>query len=268
MKRCLALWGLVFLAAAFPARALSVLPSWNEAQQRAWWTTNPTPNLWPQAADALQAQLEADYKQEGVRAFSNPDFQAWLDHLAWIRLGLDCPGAIRSPADLATFISLAQDESVSHLLVEKLSPFDKKDAALMNLLRLSAANPADLHEYAALGVAFSLVFDGPFPDDWPHSQVPHNAVPIGDVDVVKRFQFYVQSNREHKLDLDPTRLSFENLKYLVDSELELSELAYAQSNRISSTQFADAFFSAARFSMIRSFLTARLARVRTCLRPG
>ena len=31
---------------------------------------------------------------------------------------------------------------------------------------------------------------------------------------------------------------------------------------------AAAFFSLARFSMIRSFLTARLARVRTCLRPG
>ncbi len=53
----------------------------------------------------------------------------------------------------------------------------------------------------------------------------------------------MQSNRDKKLDLDPTQLSFENLKYLVDSEVKLSELAYAQQNRISYSQFADAFFS-------------------------
>ena len=82
-----------------------------------------------------------------------------------------------------------------------------------------------------------------FPQDWPHHQVKQSAVPIGDLDPVQRFAFYVQSNRDKKLDQDISLLSFENLKYLVDSEVKLSELAYAQKNRVSYSQFADAFFS-------------------------
>ncbi|HEV3272457.1 MAG TPA: hypothetical protein VGZ93_09775 [Candidatus Methylacidiphilales bacterium] len=245
MQKGLAISFLVLVVALCPAqRVLSqALPPWNDDTRNAWWAKNPTPNLWPRAAGALQAQLEADYKQNGARVFSNPYFQGWLDHLEWIRLGLDCPDVLADPAQLKTFIVLGRDETVSHLFVEKLDPDDIKEQALKNLIRLSEATAADLHEYAALGVAYSLVFDEPFPDDWPHAQVSHDAVPIGDLDIVKRFQFYVQSNRAGKLDLNPTRLSFENLKYLVDSEVKLSELEYAQKNRIPYSGFADAFFS-------------------------
>ena len=218
------------------------LPSWNSNVQKAWWAKNPTPDLWPKAADALQAQLEAGYKQNGVRAFSDSDFQSWLEHLEWIRLGLDCPEVLADAHHLKTFIALGQDEAISHLFVEKLDPLDVKNEALKNLLRLAEANSDDLHEYAALGVAYSLVFDQPFPKDWPHRQVDHAAVPIGDLDIVQRFHFYVQSNRDKKLDLDLTQLTFENLKYLVDSEVKLSELEYAQTNRISYSHFSDAYF--------------------------
>jgi hypothetical protein len=219
------------------------LPSWNETAQKAWWASNPSPNSWPKAADALQVQLETAYKQNGGRVFSDSDFQGWMEHLEWIRLGLACPDVLADAAHLKTFIALGQDEVISHLFVEKIDPLDVKDEALKNLLRLSDANAADLHEYAALGVAYSLVFDQPFPDDWPHPQVSRDAVPIGDPDLVARFHFYVQSNRDKKLDLDLTQLSFENLKFLVDSEVKLSELEYAQNNRISYSQFGDAFFS-------------------------
>jgi len=219
------------------------LPSWNETAQKAWWASNPSPNSWPKAADALQVQLEAAYKQNGGRVFSDSDFQGWMEHLEWIRLGLACPDVLADATHLKTFIALGQDEVISHLFVEKIDPLDVKDEALKNLLRLSDANAADLHEYAALGVAYSLVFDQPFPDDWPHPQVSRDAVPIGDPDLVARFHFYVQSNRDKKLDLDLTQLSFENLKFLVDSEVKLSELEYAQNNRISYSQFGDAFLS-------------------------
>jgi hypothetical protein len=219
------------------------LPSWSDSTQKDWWTKNPTPDTWSKAADALQAQLEAVYTQNGARVFSDSDFQNWLEHLEWIRLGLNYSGEISDPNDLKTFIALGQDAGVSHLLVEKLDPLDFPKQALRNLLRLSEANAADLHEYAALGVAFCVVFDQPFPLGWPHRQVAQDAVPIGDLDIVQRFHFYVQSNRDKKLDLDPTTLSVENLKFLVDSEVKLSELAYAQTNRISYSQFSDAYFS-------------------------
>jgi hypothetical protein len=245
MEKGLAILLLSLAAALCPAQQVlsQALPSWNGNVQKDWWAKNPSPDLWPQAAAALQAQLDAGYKQNGVRAFSDADFQGWLEHLEWIRLGLDCPDVLAGADHLKTFIALGQDEAISHLFVEKLDPLDVKKEALKNLLRLAEANSDDLHEYAALGVAYSLVFDQPFPRDWPHRQVDPAAVPVGDLDIVRRFHFYVQSNRDKKLDLDPTRLSFENLKYLVDSEVKLSELEDAQKNRISYSHFADAFFS-------------------------
>ena len=249
MQKGLAILLLSLAAVLCPVREVfsqvppQALPSWSSNAEKAWWAKNPSPDLWPQAADALQAQLEASYKQNGVRAFSDVDFQGWLDHLEWIRLGLDCPDVLAGPDHLKTFIALGQDEAVSHLFVEKLDPLDVKKEALKNLLRLAEANGSDLHEYAALGVAYSLVFDQPFPRDWPHGQVDQAAVPIGDLDIVQRFHFYVQSNRDKKLDLDLTRLSFENLKFLVDSQVTLSELEYAQKNRISYSTFVDAFFA-------------------------
>jgi hypothetical protein len=221
----------------------AALPSWNDDNEKAWWAKNPSPDQWRQAAGVLQAQLEAGYKLNGIHAFSDSDFQGWMEHLDWIRLALDSPEVVSHPDDLKTFVALGQDNAVSHLFVEKLDPLDVAPQALKNILRLAQANAADLHEYAALGVAYSLVFDGPFPADWPHAQVDHAAVPIGDLDIVQRFHFYVQSNRDKKLDLDLTQLSFENLKFLVDSEVKLSELEFAQHNRISYSDFGDAFFA-------------------------
>jgi len=244
MQKGLAILVLALMAESCPAQeTVPALPSWNSNAEKTWWTKNPSPDQWAQAAASLQAQLEASYKQNGVRAFSDSDFQGWLEHLEWIRLGLDCPDLLADPGHLKTFVALGQDDAVSHLFVEKLDPLDVKKEALANLIRLAEANSDDLHEYAALGVAYSLVFDQPFPEDWPHRQVDHDAVPTGDLDIVQRFHFYVQSNRDKKLDLDLTQLSVENLKFLVDSEVKLSELQFAQENRISYSHFGDAFFA-------------------------
>jgi hypothetical protein len=226
-----------------PARAQQVLTPWNVAAQQAWWTANPTPDTWPKAVDALQTRLEAAYKQGGVGSFSDPDFQGWMEHLEWLRLAINAPDLLITPADVQAFIALGKDETLSHVLVRKLLPRDNRKGALQVLLLLAEANMADLHEYAALGVAYAIVFDEPFPADWPHAQVPQSAVPFGDFDVVKRFQFYVQSNRDHKLENDLTQLSVDELKHLVDSKVKLSELAYAQKNTIPYDHFDQAFFS-------------------------
>jgi len=240
MKKGLAVLFLAFFAAS--CQADDALPAWNADTEKAWWDQNPTPDLWPPAMTQIQNELAASYKENGANAFSNPDFQGWLEHLEWIRIGILTPVILSDPDNLKAFIALGKDEPVSHLYVEKLSPLDTKQS-LTNLLRLEQAVPDDLHEYAALGIAYCLVFDQPFPENWPHSQVPHEAVPIGDLDIVERFNFYVQANRDKKTELDLTTLSFENLRFLVDSEVKLSELEYAQKNRISYSHFEDAFSS-------------------------
>ena len=236
---------LVFVCCFAPARAQTALPAWNAAADKAWWTANPTPPSWHDAAGTLQSHLENVYKKQGPSCFSDADFRGWMEHLEWVRLGMNNPDVIAAPDDLQTLIALGEDDAVSHLLVKKLVPRNVDAPALRNLIKLAQANMADLHEYAALGVAFSLVFDEPFPSDWPHAQVPQAAVPSGDLNIVKRFQFYVQANRDKKLELDPTQLRVEDLKYLVDSEVNLSELQYAQttSNHIPYDHFEQAFFS-------------------------
>ena len=234
---------LALLCGAAPSLHAGGLPAWDDRALEAWWTQYPTPDTWPKAADALKAQLEAAYKSDGSRVFSDTDFQAGLDQLLWVELGISNADKIADPAHLKTFIALGQDPAVSHLFVEKLNPADAPDEALANILKLSEANSADLHEYAALGVAYALVWDVPFPQDWPHHQVARDAVPLGDLDIVQRFNYYVQANRNHKLLLDPTQLSFDNLKYLVDSETKLSEFDWAQKNPVSFSHFSDAYFS-------------------------
>ncbi|MCE0498098.1 MAG: hypothetical protein LV481_09155 [Methylacidiphilales bacterium] len=250
MKKGFALLALMLCAAV--ARADVPLPTWNDKAAQTWWAQNPTPDKWPQAVDQLRAQLEANYKSNGASAFSDSDFQGWLEHLEWVRLGLDSPDILADPNNLKTFVVLGNDTAVSHLFIRKLDPLNVEKQALLNLLKLAQANLDDLNTYAALGVAFSLVFDKPFPRDWPHHQVDPQAVPVGDLDVVQRFNFYVQSDRDKKLDLDLTQQTFENLKFLVDSEVKLSELTYAQSNpkRIPYDQF-DQAFSSIQYDMTR-----------------
>lgn len=225
---------------------------------KAWWTANPTPQSWPKAADALEAQLSDIYKHAGSSCFSQPDFQGWMEHLEWVDLAP--PDGLTKPEDLQTFIALGEDEAISHLFVEKIVPRNVRAQALQNLIQLAQANMGDLHDYAALGVAYSLVFDEPFPSYWPHHQVSPNAVPMGDPDIVKRFQFYVQANRDKKLDLDLTQLHEEDLKYLVDSKVSLSELAYAQENqgKIPYEHFDQAFFSI-------HYVTSRISSANTAM---
>jgi hypothetical protein len=243
VKKGIALLVLIAVS-AIAARADAPLTSWDDNAAKAWWTQNPTPDVWSQASARLTAQLEAYYKSNGAQALANTDFQGWLEHLEWVRLGIDGPNVVSSPDNLKTFIALGSDSAVSHLFVRKLDPANVGKRALLNLLRLAQSNFDDLNAYPALGVAFSLVFDKPFPNYWPHPQVAQSAVPIGDVDVVARFNFYVQSDRDKKLDVDLTQQSFENLRFLVDSEVKLSELAYAQTSpsHISYSNFGDAFF--------------------------
>jgi hypothetical protein len=243
---------LVALAvAAGVARLPAQLPAWSEDAQTAWWAANPTFQQQVQAANGLKRELDLDCQKNGAAVFAQPDFQNWLDLYDWIKLGVDAGDVLAKPEKFQAFVALGNDTRVSHLMVEKIEPEDKEPQALGILLRLAQASAADLHEYAALGVAYALVFDVPFPEDWPHAQVEQSAVPIGDQDPVTRFQFYVAANRARQLELDLTLQSFENLRFLVDSEVKLSELRWAQDNTgaIAYSHFADAFFSIAYATM-------------------
>ena len=206
----------------------------------AWWQQHPTPDTWPAASEQLKAQLVANYERNGV----NGDFRHWLRHFQWVQLGIVAKDLLANDANRETFIALGKEPEISHLFVEKIVPANQPEQALENLLRLAQANMQDLREYPALGVAFALVFDKPFQRYWPHHQVSKEAVPIGDLDVVARFNFYVDANRRNNLAQDISKLNFDEVKFIVDTRVSLDELRYGQSNksnRITYTNFDQAF---------------------------
>ncbi|MDD5261696.1 MAG: hypothetical protein PHD76_07585 [Methylacidiphilales bacterium] len=233
---------LVLLASSCCAQ-VAPLPAWNSQSLNAWWDAHPTPEQWPQAVDELKGQLAGAYDKNKERCFSDPDFNGWLQHLQWVIAGLQAHTLLENPQALQTFITLGKSETVSQLFVKNLSPKDHTSEALSILIRIAQTAHADLNEFPALAVAYSLVFDQPFPRNWPHSQVEQKAVPLGDPDPVQRFNYYVQASRNKKTEFDLSKLGFEELKYLVDCPLQLSELDYGAKNHISHSRFGEAFFS-------------------------
>jgi hypothetical protein len=96
------------------------------------------------------------------------------------------------------------------------------------LCRIAAAHPKEIANFPELATAIALVFDQKPPDAWPHPNVRHDAIPAGDANPAARFAFYVASQEEGKLMIDPRSLSVRELTFVVDTPVELRELAYIQ----------------------------------------
>ncbi|MDR1190530.1 MAG: hypothetical protein LBK60_02550 [Verrucomicrobiales bacterium] len=223
---------------------LAQVPAWNQATVSGWWQKYPTPETWGAAGDELRSQLAGTYEQREAGALTDSGFQSWLRHWQWVGLGMAAGDWLKNDADREVFVALGKDARAAHLFAAKISPANQSRKALNILLRLAREQPDDLREYAALGVALALVFDKPFPKNWPHHQVSRKLVPIGDDDVVARFRFYVEANRKNKLAQDISKLEFDEVKFVVDSLVSLDELRYGQSNkssRVNYTNFDQAF---------------------------
>jgi hypothetical protein len=100
-------------------------------------------------------------------------------------------------------------------------------------------------------VAIALVFDQPFPEQWPHHQVPALAVPREEVDPVLRLKemALLQSKRRYALNLPD--LSVNELKFLVDHPLPESEMEWARKNVTTSRSSFDKVFPSIRYDFAR-----------------
>ena len=132
MQKCLALLLLALTAVSCLAQnaASLALPSFNDKDLQAWWTKYPTPDLWPKAADDLQAQLETELQAERPPRFHRFRFSG-LDGAPRVGSGsgLSVPTIFRATIS-RRFLALGEDPTVSHLLVQKLDPLDVKEPAL------------------------------------------------------------------------------------------------------------------------------------------
>jgi hypothetical protein len=221
---------LLFCRCAFAQN--TKIGSWSEKAAELWWSTHSTVDEIRAGADELHAALIETQGRHGVsKAMTNEHFLKWSAHLRWLR-AID-----GNEARVVTFRKLG------HPALKQLQPLsvtltshDNVPIVAENLCRIFDAQPKEFLEYRNLAMALALVFDQPFPEAWPHPYVERSQIPSGDLDVEKRFAFYVASMAAGNLLLDPRQLTVRELVFVVDSMVELRELAYAQQVKLGTTQ--------------------------------
>jgi hypothetical protein len=111
--------------------------------------------------------------------------------------------------------------------------------------------PEDVAVLPRLAVALALVFDQPFPRDWPHGQVARSALPIETPDPVLRLHSMAILQKDRRYLLDLRDLMVDELKYMVDYPLSESEMEWARKNVTASRSGFDKVFPSIRYDIPR-----------------
>ena len=162
--------------------------------------------------------------------------------------------AVGEDLDPGIILEWMNDEELTRLLFENLSDRDYLPGVLLRLQEVRMANAHKFKEYRALAVALALVYDQAFPDFWPHRQVNPEQVPIAEMSVAQRFNFWIESNESRALLFDLRMLSPGQIKYVVDAPLKASEFQWARKHaRYQRSEFGKAFDAVSySFERIRS----------------
>lgn len=160
------------------------------------------------------------------------------------------PVAARATEDFLA--KLAADQEFLREFFRELKPDDFPPVALTRLEQLSRSHPGAWPAYRSLMLAYALVLDQREPSFWPHHQVPRDAVPRGNESASDRFDYLYRSNESRKLEHDLRRLSFAELKFLVDAPLPRSEFEWAAKNVRARRDRFDGVFDAVRYDERRA----------------
>ncbi len=212
-----------------------------------WWDQNPNPESWTEARGGLVEALQQRLRSEGLSALK-PDSPAEHDFRIWQWLG-EWPELRGQHAK--EFAELGKNQDLIRAYLENVREEDSRAQALIMLAQMQARAPQELKNLPLVAVALVLVFDRPFPERWPHFQVPLSAVPREEVDPVSRLQQMgqLQSRRRYAFDLPVLTVS--ELKFLVDHPLPESELEWARKNVTTSRSSFDRVFPSIRYDFER-----------------
>jgi hypothetical protein len=160
---------------------------------------------WMEAVTAARvghANMPARYELSAkpLVAVLPPELQAWL---------------IDNASFSADFFSL-------------LTPLDYAPRVLEILAELSRRDPAKFRAYANLALAIAVVYDVPPPPFWPHGQVTPAALPRKFPEPAEAFAWWVRQDQQGRTLHKLTRLSADELKFVVDTAAPLAELEWAQ----------------------------------------
>jgi hypothetical protein len=225
------------------------IQSWWQLFRWCQWLSTPEPDA---ATDwARHRIIEAqDLAPEGappkelpgrdvfLQTFQNPNAaQSLLERLGAGPFTLRT-GTLAERAEPAQIREWINDPALSHSLWELLAPEDFAPAVMDILTRLHK-NRSAWAGHQALAVALALVHDVPPPPSWPHHQVPPKALSAPRATPEELFAWFSQNSR---LLLDPSRLQANQLLFVVDAFVPLSELEWAGANvKLPRSRFDDAF---------------------------
>lgn len=177
---------------------------------------------------------------EAVTASSYP---GWIEHLRLaqtMKLWLSVEDTA-SIIDQKTATQLFANKFLIGSLGETISPADKPKAVWKILTDLQKTFPKPMENYHALAVALAVVHDETFSTNWPDSQA--GFIPRKDNNWVELFRYFTEQDQKGRLLLPLTKLKADQLKFVVDAPVELSELEWANKNvKFSRREFDRSYF--------------------------
>jgi hypothetical protein len=204
------------------------LPIWSPAIIEKWWFTHQDGDF-EKLSNELLSNLRAIWTTKEERSLrEGRDFFSWFDHLRWLQLYERLHSRKGDHALKEAFIEVGKKASLQKTFLKALNPNDKQDVALEIFLSIAEAHPDSIDKYGALAVAYAVVFDQPFPRNWPHHQVSSKDVPFDPSLPSQRFGQMVKAHLARKLEYDPSQLSVTELKFVVDHKLPASELEWVR----------------------------------------
>jgi len=202
------------------------VPAWDAAARDAWWAENNSPAKWRDAGTSMLHELLKEF-QVSDSGDMPPALVARFNHARWVRL-LSPDEFTATGLTPEEFRALGEIELLQRTLLNRRVPQDDLAEAFRILGQIYRASPQDLQAYPVLAVAFALVFDKPFPENWPHSQVRKLPWKEEAGTPAQRFAYYAELDKKRQLDFSPAELSFTELKYVVNSLVPTSELDWAR----------------------------------------
>ena len=192
-----------------------------------WWDEYSQPSQWAEGREQLKKDLLGSLQNKKAGGL-NPDevdedrFRLWQWMGNW--------GPLNETGDAEAFQELGKNSTLRRFFFENLDPKDNREAAVRILIRLQKEAPVEVRELPALAVALALVFDQPFPANWPHGQTGKASIPKEQVDVVVRMKDAVEQQHKGVYLTNLRDFKVSELKFIVDHPLIRSELEWARKN--------------------------------------
>ena len=224
------------------------LPIWSPQVIAQWWEGHASREEWKKGSEKLLVDLRGTWGDKKLRsAREGRDFFHWFDHWRWVNLFLEIPSGASSPEMEQAFVSIGKNHDLQKSFLKALHPEDNQPRALAIFLSVASKHPDKIEKYASLASAYAVVFDQPFPRNWPHHQVPKKDVMVSLSSPSERFADMVKAHSSRKLEYDPSQLSVTELKFVIDHPLTMSELEWARESESFRRSGFDKIFSSIQY---------------------